>query len=312
MLVDVTIPAGTEKTIPLEFAYSGAAELPIVRMAARTEDWTIDPSGLIQVASFGSLETSVGKWLSYGPVEFTVAPEKSQLLRFTISVPPDTKPGDYMLAVYVDDRTPPPPFEAGKKRITLKFRYYSIITIKVPGLTREPSLDNLAINRVDKNFIVTPTLSNKGNSQVDAVHSFEIRDAADRVIIEMKPEITRPVLGGHKMRPSFSIKEILPIGKYKLVYKIDFRYSLPIVVGKLDFEVTEADFLAQQKNLTNNTVNTAANEKIPNVARKTNTTSTEKDSEKNSEKSKSDVLERKSTEKNERVSILNKQNQTPR
>ncbi len=252
MIESLTIPAGGEKTLAITVNYSGeetTAKLPNVRMGARLEDWTVDGDGQIQLRPPGSTDKSAVQWITASQSEFVMVANRTQVLRFTVSVPAGTKPGDYLFGVFTEDRTPPPPFEAGKKQVSLRFRYHSIISVKVPGLTREPSLENLEAVVTDGMPVVLPTLTNKGNSQAAAVHAYEIRDESDRIVAEMKDEVSRPLLGGHTMKLRFPVRKALPVGKYKVVYKVDFRAALPIIVGRTSFEISEADFLAANKSI---------------------------------------------------------------
>ena len=92
------------------------AKLPIARLVARLEDWSVAPNGELMLRPVGTLPRTAAGWVTYTPPEFTLAADTRQIIRFTFSVPKDTPPGDYYLACYIQGRdAPPPPKKAAGK-----------------------------------------------------------------------------------------------------------------------------------------------------------------------------------------------------
>lgn len=247
--IEVVIPAGTEKTIGTTVDYSrevAGVDLPLARLIARMEDWTIAPDGSVKFAAVNTLERSAASWVTASTSEFTMTPESRKTIRYTISVPKDTPPGDYYFAAYVESRDAPPPPKEGEKRITITFRHYLMVYVLVPGLTCEGELAGLEAKVVNGIPVVSPTLTNKGNSHLRPMQSFEIRDAADKVVFNSDPSEARVLLGGHSWQMPYVIEAQLPAGKYKLAYKVDFGDKKALQIGKTSFEITESDVAARK------------------------------------------------------------------
>lgn len=249
--LEVVIPAGTEKTVGMIVDYTRdypEAELPMARLAARLEDWTLTTKGELKFSPINTAPRSAASWVTYGPSEFTLAADKRQIVRFTINVPKDTAPGDYYLACYVESRTPPPPPQEGTKgQVHVNYRYYSMIYVKVPGLTTEGELQDLQA-KVENGFpIISPKLGNKGNSLLRPNHSVEIRDANDKIVFNSPMSEALAVLGGHSWQTPIVIDTELPTGTYKLTYSVDFNDKKALQIGKVNFIITDAHVAARKK-----------------------------------------------------------------
>jgi hypothetical protein len=249
--LEVVIPAGTEKTVGVAVDYTRDAPggtLPLLRLAARLEDWALNEKGEVRTAPVNTLPRSAASWITYSPSEFTIAPETRRIIRFTITVPKDTAPGDYYLACYVENRLAPPPPTQGKAQLTINFRFYTMIYVMVPGLSREGELQGLETKMVNGFPMVNPKLANKGNSRIRPMQSVEIRDAADKVVFSSAMSEALVVLGGQSWQMPIPIDAALPAGKYKLAYTVDFGERKPLQRGTSAFEVTEFDVAARLKN----------------------------------------------------------------
>ena len=247
--LEVSIPAGTEKTVGVAVDYTRDAPgtLPLLRLAARLEDWALDEKGEVRTAPINTLPRSAASWITYTPSEFTIAPENRQILRFTISVPKETAPGDYYLACYVENRLAPPPPTQGKAQLTISFRFYTMIYVMVPGLSRDGELLGLDTKITNGYPVVSPKLGNKGNSRIRPMQSVEIRDAGDKVVFSSPMSEALVVLGGHSWQMPIPVDAPLTAGKYKLAYTVDFGDRKPLQRGTSDFVVTELDVAARLK-----------------------------------------------------------------
>lgn len=247
--LEVVIPAGTEKTVGVAVDYTRDApgELPIMRLAARLEDWILNEKGEIKTAPINTLPRSAASWITYSPSEFTIAPEARQILRFTVSVPKDTPPGDYYLACYVENRLAPPPPTQGKAQLTIRFRFYTLIYVMVPGLSRDGELLGLETKMFNGYPVISPKLGNKGNSRIRPMQSVEIRDASDKVVFSAPMFEALVVLGGHSWQMPIFVDAPLTAGKYKLAYTVDFGERKPLQRGTSDFIVSELDVAARLK-----------------------------------------------------------------
>lgn len=255
--MDIAVPAGGEKTVGLIVEYDKDkpdAQLPNARIIARLDDWKVAPNGEFSFVPANSTPRSAASWITYSPSEFTLAPGTRQVIRFTVSVPKETAPGDYYLACYVQDRTPPPPPSEGQRQLTISYRFYTIIYVRVPGLTTDGSLQSLEAGVKDGLPVITPKLANAGNSRLRPKHSVEIRDEKDNVVFATPMNETLVVLGGQSWQMPIPVDAELPAGNYKLAYSVDFGDKKEIQVGKTSFVITPADVALRKKS---NDANTA-------------------------------------------------------
>jgi hypothetical protein len=248
--MELVIPAGTEKTVGMIVDYTRdfpEAKLPIARLVARLEDWTVMSDGDIKFAPAGTMVRSAAPWVTYTPAEFSMAPDKRQVIRFTISVPKETPPGDYYFACYVEGRDAPPPPKEGERQINVSFRYYMIAYVMVPGLTTDGTLAGLETKVLNGYPVVIPKMENKGNSRLRPKHSVEVRDARDQVLFTTPMSEALVVLGGKSWQKPYPVEVELPAGKYKLAYTVDFGDKKALQVGKTEFVITEDDVAARRK-----------------------------------------------------------------
>lgn len=248
--IQVIIPAGSEKTVGTTVSYSREApdvEIPLARLVTRLEDWTISETGNVKFAPASSLERSAASWVTASSSEFTLSPDTQRTIRFTISVPKGTPPGDYYFAAYVESRDAPPPPKEGEKRIVISFRHYLMVYVMVPGLTQEGELQSLETKVENGRPVVIPKLANKGNSHIRPIQTIEILNADDKVVFASDPSEARVLLGGHFWQIPYTLTTDLPPGKYSLKYQVDFLDKKTLQVGKTTFEITDADVAARKK-----------------------------------------------------------------
>lgn len=250
MTIEAVIPAGTEKTVGVAVDYdagTATGKQQVARLVARLQDWTISPNGELQFAAAGTLPRSAAGWVTFSPSEFNVAANGRQIVRFTISVPKDTQPGNYLVACYMEDRNPPPPPSEGEKKISVRFRYYTVIYVMVPGLTAEGELTGLQAKMVNGFPRIATQMNNKGNSRLRPKHSVEIQDRNEKVVFSSQMSNTMVLLGNQSMETSYPIETELPAGNYKLIYTVDFGDKKAMQRGAINFQVTDADVALRSK-----------------------------------------------------------------
>lgn len=248
--IEAVIPAGTEKTVGYAVDYTRdfpEAELSVARLVARMEDWSLENNGDIKFAPVNTLPRSAASWVTFSPSEFNMAPDSRQIMRFTISVPKGTPPGDYYFASYVESRTPPPPPKQGERQISISFRYYTIFYVMVPDLTTEGELTGLDAQVVNGFPVISPQMENRGNSRLRPKHTIEIKDEKDKSLFISEKDETTVLLGGRSLKKGYVLESELPAGKYKVIYTIDFGDKKALQVGKTGFEISQDDVIARQK-----------------------------------------------------------------
>lgn len=255
--IELEVKPGAERTTVLTVDYGKEEQIkdqPNIRVIARAEDWGLKPDGELLTAPAGTQPRSATNWLIFSPAEFTIAPGTKQTIRLTISVPAGTKPGDYYTAVYLEDRNPPPPPQANNPQINIRYRFYSLIYVMVPELTRRGEITNLVASAEEGKTVVNATLKNTGNSHIRGIHSVEIKNEADQTVAEIPRKEATVLLGDSEMTLQLALDKRLPAGKYKVVYSIDFGKTQSVLVGKTMLEITGSENAAAANGAGNSSI----------------------------------------------------------
>lgn len=243
--IEVVVPAGTEKTVGITVDYTSdnpQEKLPIARIVARLEDWTVDEQGELRFAPVGTLSRSAKPFITYSPAEFALDGAGRQVVRLTFAIPAETPAGDYLIACYFEGRdNPPPPGSGVTAQIYVRFRYYSLIYVKVPGLSHSGELTALNMKVVNGKPVIIPKMENSGNSVVRPKHLIEIRDASDKIVFSSPLEEATAILGKSKWEKPYPINVALPSGDYTLFYTTDFGENTALRKAKLEFNISDED-----------------------------------------------------------------------
>ena len=95
--------------------------------------------------------------------------------------------------------------------------------MKVPGLTRAGSLTDHKAVAPESGVVITPTLTNEGNSVVRPLASLTVADASGRVVAGLPESESLPVLGNSRLSQPIRLRQPLPPGKYAVTYRVDFQ-----------------------------------------------------------------------------------------
>lgn len=90
------------------------------RFKARVEDWWRSEDGLQSFYSdAGTLRRSCGDWVSLNPVESTVQPGETLVVRVSVALPSELRPGGFWCALTVDEV--PDPLTAPEEGVGVRF-----------------------------------------------------------------------------------------------------------------------------------------------------------------------------------------------
>jgi len=239
--IELEMAPGTEKTVVIDLDYHGAAQNSApARIVASLNDWTIKRNGELEFKTANTLANSASSWLIYSPAETTVTPGKVHSIRVTVSVPKDASPGDHLTALIVEQRPESLKLNQNRRQLVVHYRMAAVFYIKVPGLTRRGSLENLRVEARADSVLVIPTLKNQGNSVVRPLTSVKVTDRAGRVVAELPEQESLPVLSGAELVQPIQLEKVLLPGVYSVTYQVDFQDgSRPtqgvtdLVVGKI-------------------------------------------------------------------------------
>lgn len=237
---ELEMDPGTETTVVLNLEYRGVpGAAQAARIVASLNDWNITPDGRVEYFAANTRSNSASSWLLYSPREAAVKPGIVHQIRVTISVPHDAAPGDHLTSLIVEQR-PETLKGANLRQMVVRYRMASVFYIKVKGLTRKGDFGDLLAEAGSEGIVVTPTLSNAGNSMVRPIGSLKVIDSTGRVVAEVPEVEMLPVLAGSEMKQKIQIGKRLATGKYIVRYRVDFQDGQNPTEGVTDLVVKAA------------------------------------------------------------------------
>lgn len=232
---ELEMQPGSETTVVIDLDYKSAGDLTKpARIVASLNDWTMTRDGRIEFFPANTRPDSASSWLIYSPGEAAVMPGSMHRIRVTVAVPANARPGDHLASLIVEQRPETLKFEQNVRQVVVKYRMASLFYIKVAGLTRKGSFENLYAEATPQNITVTPVLKNEGNSIVRPTASMQVLDADGKPVADIPETETLPILAGAEVARPVTIERSLAAGKYTIKYRVDFQDGRPAVEGLTD------------------------------------------------------------------------------
>ncbi|HYP27489.1 MAG TPA: hypothetical protein VE262_12295 [Blastocatellia bacterium] len=236
--VELVMAPGTERTVTVKLIYTSVSgQAPPARIRAYIGDWDMTREGEVTFHKAGTLPNSASPWMIHTPGEMTVEPGNVHVIRVTVSVPKDATPGDHLAVLFVEPRPEDLKLLGNTKQVQVKFRMGAIFYVMVPELARKPALENLKAEMGQKGILVTPRLTNQGNSHVRPLHSIQVTDRAGAVVAELSDVESIPVLAGKELEAPVLIEQSLPEGSYSVRYRVRFGEREALTEGVTDLIV---------------------------------------------------------------------------
>ena len=228
-LDSIKIDARPQQVITRQFKLTLDADQPETRFKARIEDWWRSADG---AQSFygepGTLRHSCGPWVSLNPVESSVKPGATMIVRITVSVPQEMASGGYWCALTVDEIPDPLAIQTG---VGVKFvaSVSTGIFVNVGAIERAARIVDL---QIDADTVLVK-LRNEGNAPVGIDGRLEFYAAGASaptatVVVPRGTLLTEPTVDGTlitKLPPPSQ----LPSGRYRVRAILD--YGAPHYIG---------------------------------------------------------------------------------
>jgi hypothetical protein len=195
---------------------------PETRFRARIEDWWRSEDGAQSFyAEPGTLRHSCGRWVSLNPVESSVEPGETLVIRITVSVPSEIASGGYWCALTVDEIPDPRAVQSG---VGVKFVASVSTGIFVNVGTIERSAHILDLQAGVETVLVK--LRNDGNTPVgiDGYLEFYAIGASTPTAVAIVPRgtlLTEPSLDGtltSRLPPAAQLRS----GRYRVRAILDY------------------------------------------------------------------------------------------
>lgn len=245
---ELEMKPGTETTVVVNLDYrSGGSATEPVRIVASLNDWTITPDGRVEYSAANTLPNSASPWIVYSPGEAAISPGTIHQIRATISVPLNAAPGDHLAALIVEQRPEKMKSSQNLRQMIVRYRMASVFYIKVPGLTKQGSFENLYAESTPGGLVIKPTLKNTGNSMIRPTAAVKVLDAAGNTVADMPDLEPLPILAGAKMNQAVLVEKSLEPGTYAVKYRIDFQDGNKPTEGITEVVVRAAQIASDPK-----------------------------------------------------------------
>lgn len=224
-LDSIKIEAQPQHVITRQFKLTLDADQPETRFRARVEDWWRSEDGAQSFyGSAGTLRHSCARWVSLNPVESSVKPGGTLIIRITLSVPVEMASGGYWCALTVDEIPDPLAVQEG---VGVKFvaSVSTGIFVNVGTIARSARILDLQTSA----DTVMVRLRNDGNAPVGIDGRLEFytpgaSTATATVVVPRGTLLTEPSLDSTllvRLPPAAQ----LPSGRYRVRAILDYGAS---------------------------------------------------------------------------------------
>jgi len=199
-----------------------------IRFKAYPEYFEISEEGTIQSGSNKTNSDGIIKNIRFNPAEFTLAPNSSQKIRFTIANVQNLPEGESRAALFLEnsktkEQSLPTSGSKVSANLVIKTRIAVPIYVEKGRIIKTGSIDNIDLKKFKNKYVYNLTVKSNGNSLIRAGGIGQIiKD--DQLIAEF-PINERPIQGG----TTGKYKDIMPTTglnsdqQYKL--KLTLRFT---------------------------------------------------------------------------------------
>ncbi|HJR59996.1 MAG TPA: hypothetical protein VJ813_11375 [Vicinamibacterales bacterium] len=238
-LDSIKIDTQPQRVITRQFKLTLDENQRETRFRAHVEDWWRSEDG---TRSFydepGKLRHSCGRWVSLNPVESSVKPGETLVIRITVAVPTEMASGGYWCALTVDEIPDP---QAAQSGVGVRFvaSVSTGIFVNVGTIERSARILDLQV-AADQAFV---KLRNEGNAPVgiDGRLEFYAPGASTptaTVVVPRGTLLTEPSVDG-TLTCRLPAASELPSGRYRVRAILD--YGAPHFIGaEREIEITRA------------------------------------------------------------------------
>lgn len=230
---DVEVQPG--ETISLEAEVVNWAPDPVSLRLYKTNAWNAANGGYL-AGDYGEDLVGSAVWIDIATQDIELSSVSSQVISFTVSVPEETEPGQYISSLVAEtvDSMPVP----GEENLTHRIRYSMSVGILVPG-EMVPAFEIGEAVVIEENFEVT--IINTGNILVRPAGSMEIKNSSGDVVISSPIEM-KAVYAGVSTHISLWFPVTLQEDNYTLTLTlVDPESSAEAAIENLPLKVIESE-----------------------------------------------------------------------
>jgi P pilus assembly chaperone PapD len=131
-----------------------------VTITVSTSTWDLDEASQIRILEPD--EQSLDQWLVINPLRFTIAPDRSQVVRFAIRPRIEPSPGEHRAMIYFDQQLP----EKNNGQLQIKFRLGVAIYGQAGETTRIGQLNSISVSEGVNPITARFDISSMGSAHV--------------------------------------------------------------------------------------------------------------------------------------------------
>lgn len=244
-LESIKIDARPQQVVTRQFKLTLDANQPETRFRARVEDWWRSEDGKQSFyAEPGTLRHSCGRWVSLNPVEASVKPGETLVIRITVAVPVEIAAAGYWCALTIDEIPDPMAVQTGV-RVRFVASVSTGIFVSVGAVERAARILDLEVDSDEARVRVR----NDGNGPLGIEGRLEFlspgaSSPTATVVIPRATVLTEPSMNGTltaRLPPPLD----LPSGRYRVRAVLDFGAAHYIGAEK-EFDIVRAVQLSGQ------------------------------------------------------------------
>lgn len=185
----------------------------VLKCVAIVKDWDLNATGNLTTALAGTMNTSIGSWLKFNPRQFSIQPNGHQVVRFSILVPKNAKPGERRGIIFFSP-------SIGNTGMSVKTEVGVTVYVAVEPVTRtfELTLGKTTLNE-QKNAEICYTVNATGNAHCRLSGKYRLSDRNGKVVEERNLG-EQVVLPAKKVDCAITGTQELASGQYRLYLEI--------------------------------------------------------------------------------------------
>lgn len=214
---DISLEPGESRALTVRFSNHG--EIGTGASVFAADVYSLHGGGM-GMADIDAPRTGVTEWIDLESAELELEPGESVEQVFTVAVPEDTQPGDYVTAVVIQN-TDPIDINGDDQRFDQTVRQGIAVAIDVPG-DRAPAMEFGEVRHsvVGGNSVVEVDLVNTGNTHVLPSGNFAMKDATGNELAS-SPIGLDTVFAGTSTVIEVTFTDELPAGDYLIRVEVE-------------------------------------------------------------------------------------------
>ena len=214
-----------------------------LKLIATTKDWNMDSKGDLNLMEPASTARSASNWLRFNPKKINIEPGQSQLIRFSVTAPPDNQSGEYRTAILI---TAQEEVTTSSARVKIQPQFATLVYLNIPEVIRKGEIKDVKIKANEEKYSFKGNVYSQGNAHLRMTGEYILKNSAGmkihtgklrkKVILpgnkdQFKADFGQLEKGDYKLKliwhyiPAFYMEgefNEYPVGKESLIKEYEF------------------------------------------------------------------------------------------